>query len=49
MPGVTIKALTKRCDDVAAVEGLSLQVNPGDLVSLLAPSGMGGRRPSVPW
>ncbi len=41
MPGVTIKDLTKRYGDVAAVEGLSLQVKPGELVSLLGPSGCG--------
>jgi iron(III) transport system ATP-binding protein len=41
MPGVTIKGLTKRYGDVAAVEGLDLQVQPGELVSLLGPSGCG--------
>ncbi|MEK6662051.1 MAG: ABC transporter ATP-binding protein, partial [candidate division NC10 bacterium] len=41
MPGVTIKGLTKRYGDVAAVEGLDLQVKPGELVSLLGPSGCG--------
>src|SRR5436190_19913019 len=41
MPGVTIKRLTKRYGDVAAVEGLDLQVPPGELVSLLGPSGCG--------
>jgi iron(III) transport system ATP-binding protein len=41
MPGVTIKGLTKRYGDVAAVEGLDLQVAPGELVSLLGPSGCG--------
>jgi len=41
MPGVTIKDLTKRYGDVAAVGGLSLQVKPGELVSLLGPSGCG--------
>jgi iron(III) transport system ATP-binding protein len=41
MPGVTIKGLTKRYGDVAAVEGLDLQVPPGELVSLLGPSGCG--------
>jgi iron(III) transport system ATP-binding protein len=38
---VTIKALTKRYGEVAAVEGLDLQVKPGELVSLLGPSGCG--------
>ena len=41
MPGVIIKTLTKRYGDVAAVEGLSLDVKPGELVSLLGPSGCG--------
>src|SRR6266516_6801692 len=41
MPGVTIKGLTKRYGDVAAVEGLSLEVQPSELVSLLGPSGCG--------
>src|SRR2546430_16808263 len=41
MPGVTIKGLTKRYGDVAAVEGLNLDVQPSELVSLLGPSGCG--------
>src|SRR5881409_1023397 len=41
MPGVVIKSLTKRYGDVAAVEALSLDVKPGELVSLLGPSGCG--------
>src|SRR5205809_6906033 len=41
MPGVTIKGLTRRYGDVAAVEGLDLQVPAGELVSLLGPSGCG--------
>ena len=41
MPGVTIKGLTKRYGDVAAVRGLDLQVKPGELVALLGPSGCG--------
>ena len=41
MPGVSLKTLTKRYGDVAAVEGLSLDVEPGELVSLLGPSGCG--------
>ena len=41
MPGVVIKGLTKRYGKVAAVEGLDLQVKPGELVSLLGPSGCG--------
>ncbi|MBI1893943.1 MAG: ABC transporter ATP-binding protein [Candidatus Rokubacteria bacterium] len=41
MPGVTIKGLTKRFGEIAAVEGLHFQVKPGELVSLLGPSGCG--------
>ena len=41
MPGVTIKGLSMRYGDVAAVRGLDLQVKPGELVALLGPSGCG--------
>jgi iron(III) transport system ATP-binding protein len=41
MPGVTIRGLTKRYGDVAAVQGLELRVEPGELVALLGPSGCG--------
>ncbi len=41
MAGVNIKGLTKRYGEVAAVEGLHLQLKPGELVSLLGPSGCG--------
>ena len=41
VPGVLIRSLTKRYGDVAAVEGLSLEVKPGELVALLGPSGCG--------
>jgi iron(III) transport system ATP-binding protein len=41
MPGVTIKGLTKRYGEVAAVEGLDLRVQSGELVALLGPSGCG--------
>ena len=41
MPGVTVTGLTKRYGDVAAVEGLDLRVEPGELVALLGPSGCG--------
>jgi iron(III) transport system ATP-binding protein len=39
--GVSIRALSKRYGDVAAVERLSLEVAPGELVALLGPSGCG--------
>jgi iron(III) transport system ATP-binding protein len=38
---VTIKGLSKRYGDVAAVRDLDLQVKPGELVALLGPSGCG--------
>ena len=41
MPGVSIRGLRKRYGDVAAVEGLDLDVKPGELVALLGPSGCG--------
>jgi iron(III) transport system ATP-binding protein len=41
VPGVVVVELTKRYGDVAAVEGLSLQIEPGELVALLGPSGCG--------
>ena len=41
MPGVSLSGLTKRYGDVAAVEGLDLEVAPGELVALLGPSGCG--------
>src|SRR6266702_2796561 len=41
MPGVRIQGLSKRYGDVAAVEGLDLRVEPGELVALLGPSGCG--------
>jgi iron(III) transport system ATP-binding protein len=41
MPGVMIRGLTKRYGGVAAVENLSLDVGPGELVAVLGPSGCG--------
>ena len=41
MPGVSIRGLRKRYGDVAAVDGLDLEVKPGELVALLGPSGCG--------
>src|SRR5262245_55619122 len=41
MPGVSIRGLTKRYGDLAAVESLSLEIKPRELVALLGPSGCG--------
>src|SRR3989442_14377588 len=41
MPGVTIKELSMRYGAVGAVQGLSLSVEPGELLALLGPSGCG--------
>src|SRR5262245_35726956 len=41
MPGVSLRGLTKRYGDVAAVNGLDLEVSAGELVALLGPSGCG--------
>jgi iron(III) transport system ATP-binding protein len=41
VPGVSIRGLHKRYGDIAAVDGLDLDVKPGELVALLGPSGCG--------
>src|ERR671918_2231593 len=41
MPGMSLRRLSRRYGDVAAVDGLSLAVKPGELVALLGPSGCG--------
>jgi len=41
VPGVSVRAITRRYGDVAAVDRLSLEVAPGELVALLGPSGCG--------
>ena len=41
MSGLTVRGLTKRFGDVVALDGLDLDLHPGELVSLLGPSGCG--------
>jgi iron(III) transport system ATP-binding protein len=41
VPGIRLQGLTKRYGEFAAVEDLSLDVAPGELVALLGPSGCG--------
>lgn len=41
LPAVQVKNLTKRYNDVIAVDNLSLDIQPGEFFSLLGPSGCG--------
>jgi iron(III) transport system ATP-binding protein len=41
VPGVSLRGLTLKYGDLAAVESLSLEIQPGELVALLGPSGCG--------
>ena len=40
-PALALRALTKRFGDVAAVDGVDLEVMPGEFITLLGPSGSG--------
>ena len=41
MPSLTISDLTKRFGRFVAVDGIALELRPGELVALLGPSGCG--------
>ena len=40
-PALVLRGLTKQFGDVAAVDGVDLEVRPGEFVTLLGPSGSG--------
>ncbi len=39
--GVTLRGVTKRYDEVTAVDGIDLDIEPGTMITLLGPSGCG--------
>jgi iron(III) transport system ATP-binding protein len=41
MPGVALKTITKRFGDLVAVNGINLEVQDGEMLTLLGPSGCG--------
>ena len=43
-PAVSLVEVVKRFGDVAAVDGVSIDVQPGEFFSLLGPSGSARRR-----
>ena len=45
-PDVLVERLTKRFDDVAAVDDISLEIQAGHFFALLGPSGAARRRRS---
>ena len=40
-PAISLRGLTKRFDDVVAVDGIDLDIAPGEFFSMLGPSGSG--------